>query len=91
MKLIELSKNGTTHKGKYFAQVGDSPSTVKQKQHARETAIEALKYQAGPGARFIREFKPQIEFGKEEKPKSDYQDILSTEDCVIDALDKLDK
>ena len=24
----------------------------------------------------------------EEKPKSDYQDILSTEDCVIGALEK---
>jgi hypothetical protein len=28
---------------------------------------------------------------KEEKVKSDYQDILSTEDCMLDALDKLDK
>ena len=33
----------------------------------------------------------QRDLPKEEKPKSDYQDILSTEDCVIDALDKLDK
>ncbi len=24
-----------------------------------------------------------------EKPKSDYQDILSTEDCVLDALESL--
>ena len=27
----------------------------------------------------------------QEKQKSDYQDILSTEDCVIDALDSLPK
>ena len=25
------------------------------------------------------------------KKPSDYQDILSTEDCVLDALDKIDK
>ena len=31
----------------------------------------------------------QRDLPKEEKPKSDYQDILSTEDCVIDALDNL--
>jgi hypothetical protein len=28
---------------------------------------------------------------KEEKVKSDYQDILSTEDCMLDALDNLNK
>jgi hypothetical protein len=33
----------------------------------------------------------QRDLPKEEKPKSDYQDILSTEDCMIDALDNLDK
>lgn len=26
-----------------------------------------------------------------DKPKPDYQDILSTEDCVLDALDSLPK
>jgi hypothetical protein len=26
-----------------------------------------------------------------EKPKSDYQDILSTEDCVLDAFENLTK
>ena len=31
----------------------------------------------------------QRDLPKEEKPKSDYQDILSTEDCVIDALENL--
>ena len=25
---------------------------------------------------------------KEEKPKNDFQDVLSTEDCVIDALNE---
>ncbi len=33
----------------------------------------------------------QRDLPKEEKPKSDYQDILSTEDCVMDALDKLNE
>ena len=31
----------------------------------------------------------QRDLPKEEKPKSDYQDILSTEDCLISALDNL--
>ena len=30
----------------------------------------------------------QRDLPKEEKPKSDYQDILSTEDCVLDALEQ---
>ena len=29
-------------------------------------------------------------FGKKTKRPDDYQDILSTEDCVLDAFDKLD-
>ena len=33
----------------------------------------------------------QRDLPKEEKPKSDYQDILSTEDCLISALDNLDE
>jgi hypothetical protein len=33
----------------------------------------------------------QRDLPKKEKPKSDYQDILSTEDCMIDALDNLNK
>jgi hypothetical protein len=32
----------------------------------------------------------QKDIPKEEKPKSDYQDILSTEDCVLDAFDNFD-
>lgn len=31
-------------------------------------------------------------FGKKEKlPVNDYQDILSTEECVLESLDRLDK
>ena len=52
-----------TEEKKYFAQVGDDAATVRQKQHARETAIQSLKIQAGPGAKFINEFTPQTDFG----------------------------
>lgn len=38
---------------KYFPQVGDSEKNIKQKQRARELAIEAMKVQAGPGAKSI--------------------------------------
>jgi hypothetical protein len=47
----------------YFPQPGDSASTISQKQRARDLAINSLAVQAGPGARFIQEFKPQTEFG----------------------------
>jgi hypothetical protein len=40
---------------KYFPQLGEDASVVKQKQQARESAIRALEIQAGPGARFIKE------------------------------------
>lgn len=40
----------------YFPAPGDSEKVVKQKQQAREMSIEAMKIQAGPGAKFI---KPQ--------------------------------
>ena len=33
----------------------------------------------------------QRDLPKQEKEKSDYQDVLSTEDCVLDALDNLKK
>lgn len=46
----------------YFAAPGDSDAIVKQKQRARELAINSLKTQAGPGAKFIDEFKPQTDF-----------------------------
>jgi hypothetical protein len=38
---------------KYFPQPGESESTTKQKQRARELAIEAMIIQAGPGAKNI--------------------------------------
>lgn len=47
----------------YFPQPGDSSELLKQKQRARDLAIQSLEVQAGPGARFIREFKPQTDFG----------------------------
>lgn len=47
----------------YFPQPGDSKELLAQKQRARDLAINSLTVQAGPGARFIQEFKPQTEFG----------------------------
>lgn len=38
---------------KYFPQAGDSEKVIKQKQRARELAIDAMKIQAGPGAKNI--------------------------------------
>jgi hypothetical protein len=38
---------------KYFPQAGEGDNIVKQKQRARERAIEAMKIQAGPGAKNI--------------------------------------
>lgn len=49
----------------YFAAPGDSDAIVKQKQRSRELAIKALETQAGPGARFIKEFQPQTDFSGE--------------------------
>lgn len=51
---------------KYFPQPNDDAETIRQKQNARETAIKALEIQAGPGARFIREFQPQTSFSGQE-------------------------
>jgi len=51
----------------YFPQPGEDDVTVRQKQRARELAIKSLETQAGPGARFIKEFQPQINFGGEKK------------------------
>ena len=38
---------------KYFPQIGDSDETVKQKADARKLAIDAMRIQAGPGAKYI--------------------------------------
>ena len=42
---------------KYFPQIGDSQETIKQKRHARETAIKAIEIQAGPGKKQIQQFE----------------------------------
>lgn len=53
---------------KYFPQPGDSDSTLKQKQNARETAIKALEVQAGPGANIIRQTPtPKLDIGGAKK------------------------
>ena len=46
-----------TESQKYFPQVGDSAETIKQKGHARETAIKAMEIQAGSaGTKKIEQF-----------------------------------
>jgi molybdopterin converting factor small subunit len=40
---------------KYFPQPGDSEAVIKQKRHARDTAIRAMEIQAGPGKRQIEQ------------------------------------
>ena len=49
---------------KYFPQLGDSQSTIKQKQQARELAIKALEVQAGKGgAKLIEQQVPSTSGG----------------------------
>ena len=51
---------------KYFPQAGDTDAVIKQKQKARELAIEALKAQAGPsGVRQINQITGQTQSGGE--------------------------
>lgn len=57
----------------YFPAPGDSDAIIKQKQRARELAIKSLEVQAGPGARFIKEFKPQTDFSANKVV--DYNDL----------------
>ena len=53
---------------KYFPQPNDDASTIRQKQHARETAIKALEIQAGPGANVIRQLPtPKLDVGGAKK------------------------
>jgi hypothetical protein len=42
---------------KYFPQMNDNEATIKQKANARKLAIEAIKIQAGPGAKSIDQLK----------------------------------
>jgi hypothetical protein len=51
----------------YFPEPGDDATIVRQKQRARDLAIKSLEVQAGPGARFIKEFQPQTDFGGAKK------------------------
>jgi hypothetical protein len=44
-----------TESQKYFPQPGDSNEAIKQKQHARQTAIKAMEVQAGPGKKQIEQ------------------------------------
>ena len=44
---------------KYFPQVNDGPAVIKQKANARRLAIEAMKFQAGPGAKEIDKYVPK--------------------------------
>ena len=44
-----------TESQKYFPQPGDSDAVIKQKRHARDTAIKAMEIQAGPGKRQIEQ------------------------------------
>jgi hypothetical protein len=46
-----------TEDKKYFNQVGDSDAVKAQKARARKTAIEAMRIQAGPGAKEIDKFE----------------------------------
>ena len=49
---------------KYFPQVNDGPAVIKQKANARRLAIEAMKFQAGPGAKEIDKYVPNEATGK---------------------------
>lgn len=42
-----------TEEKKYFPQAGESDKVIAQKQRAREIAVQAMKIQAGPGAKNI--------------------------------------
>jgi hypothetical protein len=48
----------------YFPAPGESEKVVKQKQQAREMSINAMKIQAGPGAKFIQPQEGQWEVVK---------------------------
>jgi hypothetical protein len=49
-----------TEDRKYFPQLNDGPKVIKQKEDARRLAIEAMKFQAGPGAKEIDKYVPSI-------------------------------
>jgi hypothetical protein len=45
---------------KYFPQLNDKPKVIQQKANARRLAIEAMKFQAGPGAKEIDKYVPNV-------------------------------
>ena len=55
----------TTEDRKYFPQLNDGPKVIKQKENARRLAIEAMKFQAGPGAKEIDKYVPSVNEKKE--------------------------
>jgi len=53
---------------KYFPQLNDNPKVIQQKANARRLAIEAMKFQAGPGAKEIDKYVPSINAGTPSAP-----------------------
>jgi len=49
-----------TEDKKYFPQFGDSAAVIKQKENARNLAIQSMGIQAGPGAKNIDEYQPSV-------------------------------
>ena len=49
-----------TEDKKYFPQLNDGPKVIQQKANARRLAIEAMKFQAGPGAKEIDKYVPNV-------------------------------
>jgi len=45
---------------KYFPQLNDNLKVIQQKANARKLAIEAMKFQAGPGAKEIDKYVPNV-------------------------------
>jgi hypothetical protein len=45
---------------KYFPQINDNASVIKQKENARKLAIKAIEVQAGPGAKEIQKYQPSV-------------------------------
>jgi len=62
---------------KYFPQVNDGPAVIKQKANARKLAIEAMKFQAGPGAKEIDKYVPNAGTGTPNAPNPSAPPIQS--------------
>jgi hypothetical protein len=62
---------------KYFPQVNDGPAVIKQKANARRLAIEAMKFQAGPGAKEIDKYVPNAGTGTSNAPSPSAPPIQS--------------